>query len=87
MRILLNWTLTLGGLLLGLALAPAADAEDQPVSYYRDVRPILQAQCLGCHQPSKAKGGYVMSDFKKLLAGSSLDGVRSEEHTSELQSL
>ena len=49
-------------------------AEGQPtsdikVSYYREVRPILQAQCLGCHQPSKAKGGFVMSEFKKLLAG------------------
>ncbi|MEY2410977.1 MAG: hypothetical protein QOF48_3647 [Verrucomicrobiota bacterium] len=53
---------------------PAFPAErlassDASVSFYREVRPILQAQCLGCHQPSKAKGGYVMSDFKKLLAG------------------
>src|SRR5579883_2730565 len=34
------------------------------VSYYGDVRPILQANCKGCHQPAKAKGGYVMTDFK-----------------------
>ncbi|MDB6150326.1 MAG: hypothetical protein JWQ44_1774 [Chthoniobacter sp.] len=41
----------------------------KPISYYRDIRPIFQAQCQGCHQPAKAKGGYVMTDFAKLLAG------------------
>ncbi len=47
------------------------EAEDPnaPVSYYRKVRPIFQAQCQGCHQPAKAKGNYVMTDFAKLLKG------------------
>ena len=40
-----------------------------PVSYFKKVRPIFQAQCQGCHQPAKAKGGYVMTDFAKLLRG------------------
>ncbi|HLH53761.1 MAG TPA: DUF1549 domain-containing protein [Verrucomicrobiae bacterium] len=44
------------------------------VSYYRDVRPILQTNCQGCHQPAKAKGGYVMTDFKGLLAGGETEG-------------
>jgi len=39
------------------------------VSYYQDIRPLLQAHCQGCHQPAKARGGYVMTDFAKLLAG------------------
>src|SRR5260221_10085982 len=39
-----------------------------PVSYYKQIRPIFQAQCQGCHQPAKDKGGYVMTDFKRLLA-------------------
>src|SRR4051794_32683023 len=26
------------------------------VSFYRDVRPILQAYCVGCHQPAKKSG-------------------------------
>ena len=46
----------------------SASAE-RKVSYYHDVRPVLQANCLGCHQPAKGKGGYVMTDFKKLLTG------------------
>ncbi len=42
---------------------------DAPVSFYKDIRPILQANCAGCHQPAKAKGDYIMTDFAKLLAG------------------
>jgi WD40 repeat protein/mono/diheme cytochrome c family protein len=47
------------------------DAPDpsKPVSFYKHVRPILQANCTGCHQPAKAKGDYIMTDFAKLLAG------------------
>jgi WD40 repeat protein len=47
---------------------PAAEAS-QPVSFYRDVRPILQANCQGCHQPAKPSGAYVMTDFDRLVAG------------------
>jgi len=42
---------------------------NKPVSFYKHVRPILQANCTGCHQPAKAKGDYVMTEFAKLLAG------------------
>jgi WD40 repeat protein len=45
--------------------APATTVEK--VSYYTQVRPIFQVHCVGCHQPAKAKGGYVMTDFKRLL--------------------
>ncbi|MFO0908575.1 MAG: DUF1549 domain-containing protein [Isosphaeraceae bacterium] len=57
------------------ALARAADAPAKPaapntkVSYYKQVRPIFQAQCQGCHQPAKAGGGYVMTAFDRLLGG------------------
>jgi WD40 repeat protein/mono/diheme cytochrome c family protein len=44
------------------------------ISYYRDIRPILQANCQGCHQPAKAKGGYTMTEFKGLLAGGENEG-------------
>ena len=40
-----------------------------PVSYWKQIRPILQANCQGCHQPARDKGGYVMTDFARLLAG------------------
>lgn len=58
-------------------IAPAAAQEPpqaspegaSPVSYFRQIRPIFQAQCAGCHQPAKASGGYRMTDFAGLLAG------------------
>src|SRR3954468_24636308 len=54
----------------------AAEKKSEPrVSYYREIRPILQANCQGCHQPSKTKGGYVMTDFKRLLAGGDSEGA------------
>jgi len=56
--------------LLGLASSSlSAEETSQPISYHTDIRPIFQAHCVGCHQPSKDKGGYVMTDFKRLLEG------------------
>jgi len=57
------------GLAIGLVSSFSAKAAQKPVSFYDDIRPILQANCQGCHQPAKDKGGYVMTDFASLLAG------------------
>ncbi len=55
---------------LAVCLAGASPAAEQPaaVSYFRQIRPILQANCQGCHQPAKAEGGYVMTEPAKMLA-------------------
>ena len=47
----------------------------EPVSYYKHVRPILQGACHGCHQPAKAKGGFVMTEFAALVKGGEDDGA------------
>ncbi len=39
----------------------------EKVSYYKDVRPIFQQHCQGCHQPAKAQGGLVMTTFEELF--------------------
>src|SRR5437016_3278496 len=58
------------------SLSNAADAKPAAkVSYYREIRPILQANCQGCHQPAKNKGGYIMTEFKRLLAGGDNEGA------------
>ncbi len=59
---------------ISLLSAHAAALEKAKVSYFKDIRPILQANCQGCHQPAKPKGGYVMTDFQKLLKGGEKDG-------------
>ncbi len=51
---------------------PADKDKDQAaeqVSFYKQIRPIFQANCHGCHQPAKAGGGYDMTSFEKLLGG------------------
>src|SRR5687767_864999 len=60
--------------ILVLAALPASAAPpDAKVSFHKQIKPILQANCYGCHQPAKAKGGYVMTDFAKLMGGGESD--------------
>lgn len=47
--------------------------DSTPVSYYRDIRPILQQHCQGCHQPAKAEGGYLMTAYAELFKKSDRD--------------
>lgn len=47
----------------------AKAAEVTPVSYYRQVRPLLQRHCSGCHQPAKAGGKLVVTSFEALKKG------------------
>lgn len=56
---------------LAAAAPPKQDVVDPnaPISYWKQVRPIFQANCQGCHQPAKDRGGYVMTEFNRLVAG------------------
>ena len=67
----LSTILTLAGAARIFAAPGAAPAEDPnaPVSYFKHIRPIFQANCTGCHQPAKAKGAYLMTDFARMLEG------------------
>lgn len=50
-------------------LSPAALAASAPASYFRDVRPILQHQCQGCHQPNQKSGGLDLTTFEGFAKG------------------
>jgi WD40 repeat protein len=56
---------------LAAAASLAGESADKqptgPVSYYRDVRPLLALHCQGCHQPAKPLGGYVMTSHADLF--------------------
>jgi hypothetical protein len=57
-----------GGLLIGLAGCMGEGA----VSYSRDVQPILQANCLSCHQQGGTgyeASGFSMATYDDLLKG------------------
>jgi hypothetical protein len=50
-----------------LLLLPAVAWAD-PVSFKRDVAPLLLNNCLACHGPKKAEGGYRIDTFERALA-------------------
>ncbi len=49
--------------------ADSESATTTQISYFRDVRPVFQRHCHGCHQPAKSGGEYVMTNFDRLLVG------------------
>jgi WD40 repeat protein/mono/diheme cytochrome c family protein len=54
-------------LLPALALAGPPAELPEKVSFVRDVRPLLQLHCVGCHQPAKPQGGFVMTSRDEML--------------------
>ena len=48
---------------------PAALSGQTDVSYYRDVRPVLQRQCQGCHQPSVKSSELDLTTFDGFAKG------------------
>ncbi|HEY1603065.1 MAG TPA: c-type cytochrome domain-containing protein [Pirellulales bacterium] len=63
------------GLSVGASGATADDAKPADakptvsVSFYRDIRPLLQDRCQGCHQPAKQLGGLVMTSYERIKKG------------------
>ncbi len=55
----------------------AAETNPAPVeastSFFRDVLPILREHCQGCHQPAKANGKLVLTDYASLMQGGRSD--------------
>jgi WD40 repeat protein/mono/diheme cytochrome c family protein len=86
--------LTLSG--MSLLSGSLCRADDKPasaavkVSYDKQIRPLFQAHCQGCHQPAKASGSYVMTAFDRLLVGGEskaaavVAGKPGESHLIEL---
>lgn len=49
-------------------------AKKDGVSFYRDVLPILEANCFSCHQGGKAKGDLQLDSLSAALHGGESDG-------------
>ena len=56
-------------LLVLLLLPLLVHADDAPVSYHREIVPLLRANCIGCHKASKNKGGLDLSNHAALSKG------------------
>lgn len=61
--------------MIAALIAPAARASqdppaaEAPVSFLKDVAPILVERCVGCHNSRKAESKYDLTSFGKLSAG------------------
>ena len=45
-----------------------------PVSYYNDVRPVIQRYCSGCHQPSSKMSNLLLTEYAGILKGGAKHG-------------
>jgi WD40 repeat protein/mono/diheme cytochrome c family protein len=48
-------------------------ADEKPVSFMRDIAPILKESCLACHDAKKRSGKLDMSTFERFAAGGNSD--------------
>src|SRR5262245_34362074 len=47
-----------------------ADApKAEPISFHRQLRPILQQKCQGCHQPAKKRAGLLLLSYEDAAKG------------------
>ncbi len=58
-----------GKLAIAATLCAAAGLRAGPVDFAREVAPLLQGRCLGCHSADKHKGGLRLDSRAGLLKG------------------
>jgi mono/diheme cytochrome c family protein len=56
-------------LCLALSMAPSAHAAEEQVSFHKQIWPIIQARCAGCHQPAAPGGKLILTGYAGLLKG------------------
>ncbi len=61
----MRWTLCLLSMAMVVACANFASAQDK-LSFKTHVAPLLVDQCIACHSPKKAEGGYRVDSFVRL---------------------
>ena len=59
---------------VALATCAALSAADS-ISYYEEVRPLLQVHCSGCHQPANLLSGLDITSYGGILRGGSKHGA------------
>src|SRR5258708_7565034 len=52
-----------------LSILVARSSAQDPVSFHRQIRPILARQCLGCHQGASAQAGLSLATVKDIQTG------------------
>jgi hypothetical protein len=60
---------TICSLPIALLLTLVATGAEKPVSYYRDLTPVLKRSCTGCHHPGKLKGELDLTTYAAFAKG------------------
>lgn len=55
--------------LVSIAFAARAIGAEEPVSYYKDLVPIMKRSCTGCHHPGKLKGDLDLTSHAAFAKG------------------
>ena len=58
-----------GSLSLGAALPVAPPERDRAVDFEKEILPLFNANCLACHNQTKAKAGLILEDPERIRAG------------------
>lgn len=66
MRILISFAFIF---LLGSTARALPQNQSAPVSFYKQIKPILQKRCQGCHQPASQGGKLVLTSYQAFRAG------------------
>lgn len=61
-------------MVIAAGFIPAQGQTLEPVSYHKQIWPIIQRSCQGCHQPAEANGDLIMVTFEDFKKGG-LDGT------------
>ena len=71
LRAILLGALACGGLAVGQDEGREVELPeaDRQVEFYEDVLPILQRNCLACHNESETEGELILEDLESILAG------------------
>ena len=64
LMLLVSFLITVSG-----ELVPIQGQTPEQVSYYKQIRPILQQSCQGCHQPAEPNGGLVVTSYEAFQEG------------------
>ena len=48
---------------------PQPSQSDAKVSYFRQIRPVLQRQCQGCHQPASKQADLILTTYEGFRSG------------------
>src|SRR5215212_10585512 len=52
-----------------LTCSASVRAQDKPVSYHKEIKPLFTSACNGCHRPEKSKGDLDMTTHAALMKG------------------